>query len=257
LCCQEISTIFASYFGAALDNADMYQELRRRATRDPLTGLANRDLAIQRLDQSLASGFGPFIGLLFCDLDGFKSVNDRLGHDAGDDLLRQVAARFQNGLRPGDLIARFGGDEFVAVLGEIKSLDDVIDVGRRLVKALNEPFDLGEERVTASASIGGALGAPANRPPPKCSATRTPPCTRRNHAEPEASRSSTTQLRSSRFPDRYFTGPNRRRGRREAHPPTGYRTLQSFVIVASVVTLGWHRSGRGSGSSTSTVVLTR
>jgi len=143
----------------AADNADTYQELRCRATRDPLAGLANRDLAVQHLDQSLTTGHGLFTGLLFCDLDGFKSVNDRLGHDAGHELPQQVATRFQTGLRPGDLIARFGGDEFVAVLGEIATLDDVVDVGRRLVKALNEPFDVGEERVAVSASIGGALGA--------------------------------------------------------------------------------------------------
>jgi diguanylate cyclase (GGDEF)-like protein len=154
----EIATIFASYFGAAMDNADMYHELHRRATLDPLTGLANRDLAVQRLDQSLTTGDGLFTGLLFCDLDGFKSVNDRLGHDAGDELLQQVAARFQKGLRPNDLIARFGGDEFVAILGEVETVDDVTDVGRRLVKSLNEPFDLGEERIAVSASIGGALG---------------------------------------------------------------------------------------------------
>ena len=93
----EIATIFASYFGAALENAGLYHELRRRATLDPLTGLANRELAVQRLDQSLSTVTAPFTGLLFCDLDGFKSVNDRLGHEAGDELLQQVAARLQKG----------------------------------------------------------------------------------------------------------------------------------------------------------------
>ncbi len=87
----EIATIFASYFATALENAGLYHELRRRATRDPLTGLANRELAVQRLDHVLKHGSAPFTGLLFCDLDGFKSVNDRLGHEAGDGLLRQVA----------------------------------------------------------------------------------------------------------------------------------------------------------------------
>ena len=96
----EIATIFASYVGAALDNAGLYQELRRRATRDPLTGLANRELAVQRLDRELAHGSPPFTGVLFCDLDGFKAVNDRLGHDAGDELLQQVAARLKKAVRP-------------------------------------------------------------------------------------------------------------------------------------------------------------
>lgn len=154
----EIATIFASYFGAALENAGLYHELRHRATRDPLTGLANRELAKQRLDQVLTSGSAPYIGLLFCDLDGFKAVNDRLGHEAGDELLRHVATRLQAGLRTKDLLARFGGDEFVVVLGEIQSLADVTDVGQRLVEALAEPFELNDERVTISASIGGVLG---------------------------------------------------------------------------------------------------
>ncbi|HEY9484329.1 MAG TPA: EAL domain-containing protein [Micromonosporaceae bacterium] len=155
----EIATIFASYLATALENAGLYHELRRRATRDPLTGLANRELAVQRLDHVLKRGSAPFIGLLFCDLDGFKSVNDRLGHEAGDRLLRQVAARLQKALRSKDLLARFGGDEFVVVLGEIETLDDVSDVGNRLIQALLEPFDLNDERVTVSASIGGVLGA--------------------------------------------------------------------------------------------------
>ena len=155
----EIATIFASYLATALENAGLYHELRRRATRDPLTGLANRELAVQRLDHVLKHGSAPFTGLLFCDLDGFKSVNDRLGHEAGDGLLRQVAARLQKALRTKDLLARFGGDEFVVVLGEIETLDDVTDVGYRLVQALLEPFELNDERVTVSASIGGVLGA--------------------------------------------------------------------------------------------------
>jgi diguanylate cyclase (GGDEF)-like protein len=155
----EIATIFASYLGTALDNAGLYSELRQRATRDPLTGLANRELAGQRLDQVLARGAAPMVGLLFCDLDGFKAVNDRLGHEAGDDLLQQVARRLQRGLRPTDLLARFGGDEFVVVLNETRSLAEVTDVGRRLVGELQEPFVLDEERVTVSASIGGVIGA--------------------------------------------------------------------------------------------------
>jgi diguanylate cyclase (GGDEF)-like protein len=155
----EIAMIFASYFSTALENAGLYRELRHRATQDPLTGLANRELAVQRLDHVLTTGPEPLTGLLFCDLDGFKAVNDRLGHEAGDELLQQVAARLQNALRLKDLLARFGGDEFVAVLGEIRSLDDVTEVGRRLIDALREPFELGGERVIVSASIGGVLGA--------------------------------------------------------------------------------------------------
>ncbi|HEY2793194.1 MAG TPA: EAL domain-containing protein [Micromonosporaceae bacterium] len=153
-----IATIFGGTVATAMENASLYRELRHRATRDPLTGLANRDLARQRLDHALAGDSPSFIGLLFCDLDGFKAVNDRLGHETGDELLRQVALRLQGELRTRDLLARFGGDEFVVVLGEIQSLDDITDVGRRLVGALTEPFELHDERVTVSASIGGVRG---------------------------------------------------------------------------------------------------
>lgn len=154
----EITTIFASYVGTALENAGLYRELRHRATRDPLTGLANRDLATQRLDDVLASASASFVGLLFCDLDGFKAVNDRLGHEAGDELLQQVAKRLRKGLRDTDLLARFGGDEFVMILGEAASLCDVKEIGRRLLSSFREPFTLEGERVTVTASIGGVLG---------------------------------------------------------------------------------------------------
>jgi diguanylate cyclase (GGDEF)-like protein len=156
----EIATIFANYFGAAMENARLYRELRHRATRDPLTGLANRDLAGQHLDDALSNPARSYVGLLFCDLDGFKAVNDRLGHEAGDELLARAAERLRHGLRPTDLLARFGGDEFVAVLSEIGSLADVEEIGRRLLQALAEPFTLDEEQVTVSASIGGVLGTP-------------------------------------------------------------------------------------------------
>jgi diguanylate cyclase (GGDEF)-like protein len=155
---REIATIFADYFGTAVENARLYEEISLRATRDALTGLANRDVAMQRLDNALANGAAPHVGLLFCDLDGFKAVNDRLGHDAGDELLQLVAARLRNGLRSRDLLARFGGDEFVVVLGEVDTLGQVLDVARRLLHSFDDPFALGGERVSITASIGGVLG---------------------------------------------------------------------------------------------------
>jgi diguanylate cyclase (GGDEF)-like protein len=155
---REIATIFADYFGTAVDNARLYQELSLRATRDALTGLANRDLATQRLQEALGNGTASHVGLLFCDLDGFKAINDRLGHDAGDELLQLVAARLHNGVRSRDLLARFGGDEFVVVLGEVDTLDQVLDVARRLLRGFDDPFALNGERVSVTASIGGVLG---------------------------------------------------------------------------------------------------
>ncbi|WP_213450996.1 putative bifunctional diguanylate cyclase/phosphodiesterase [Rhizomonospora bruguierae] len=134
-------------------------ELRRRATHDPLTGLANRTLVGQRLAADLARDEPGQVGLLFCDLDKFKAVNDRLGHEAGDELLKQVAARLRRSLRPGDLLGRFGGDEFVVVLDGVADLAAVAQVGRRVARALDADFHLGGERVRISASVGGVVGA--------------------------------------------------------------------------------------------------
>jgi diguanylate cyclase (GGDEF)-like protein len=155
----EIATIFASYVGAAMENVRLLHELRHQATRDPLTGLANRELAGQRLDAALDREGPTQAGLLFCDLDGFKAVNDRLGHEAGDELLQQVAARLQRALPAGDLLARFGGDEFVAVLDDVTRLEDLTEVGRALLQALARPFMLADELVAVTASIGGVLGS--------------------------------------------------------------------------------------------------
>ena len=155
---REIATIFADYFGTAVENARLYDEQSHRATRDPLTGLANRDQATQRLNDALATGATSHVGLLFCDLDGFKAINDRLGHEAGDELLQLVASRLRSGVRPSDQLARFGGDEFVVVLGEVETLDQVLDVARRLLRGFDDPFALGGERVSVTASIGGVLG---------------------------------------------------------------------------------------------------
>lgn len=133
-------------------------EFWQRAMHDPLTGLANRALVREHLDRALAGGDRSQVGLLFCDLDKFKSVNDRLGHECGDQLLRQVAARLQRCVRPGDLLGRLGGDEFVLVLDGVDSLADVTGVGTRLLAALAEPMLIGDEHIQVSASVGGVVG---------------------------------------------------------------------------------------------------
>ena len=140
------------------DRKRLEAELWRRATHDPLTGLANRELARVQLEQALSDRLAEDVGLLFCDLDEFKAINDRLGHEAGDELLCQVAARLRACTRPNDLVARLGGDEFVVLLDGVGGLDEVGLAGRRVLEALEAPFNLGGERVRASASIGGVSG---------------------------------------------------------------------------------------------------
>ncbi|QXG78026.1 EAL domain-containing protein [Modestobacter sp. L9-4] len=162
----DAAALLAGYVAAALVNGRLYDalsaseaELRRQATHDSLTGLANRALVRRQLETELAADRPGPVGVLFCDLDEFKAVNDRLGHEAGDDLLCQVADRLRACLRPGDLLARLGGDEFVVVLPEVEGRPTVTGVGERVLAALHRPFDLGAETVRIGASIGGVLGA--------------------------------------------------------------------------------------------------
>ncbi|MEV4417826.1 EAL domain-containing protein [Catellatospora sp. NPDC049609] len=154
----ELMTIFANHFGVALTNAELYRALAERATRDPLTSLANRSALVSHLDQALHADDPTRVGVLFCDLDGFKSVNDLLGHEAGDELLLQVAERLRRSVRPEDLLARFGGDEFVIVLDRIRRLPEVAEIGARICGDLHDLFAVRGEQVHVSCSIGGVLG---------------------------------------------------------------------------------------------------
>ncbi|MDG4826199.1 EAL domain-containing protein [Asanoa sp. WMMD1127] len=161
----EVAQVLASYLSVAISNSELYrrlkareQELHRRASRDPLTGLANRMTAAQRIDETLAGSPTGVAGLLFFDLDKFKAVNDRLGHEAGDELIQQVAQRLRKVVRPGDMLARFGGDEFVLLINGASDLTDLTDMGRRIQVALGDAFPLRGERVEVTASIGAVLG---------------------------------------------------------------------------------------------------
>jgi diguanylate cyclase (GGDEF)-like protein/PAS domain S-box-containing protein len=140
------------------------QQLTQQAFQDFLTGLPNRARLMERLDFALGQR-GSSVGLLFLDLDGFKQVNDTLGHDAGDELLRQVATRFTGCLRGGDVLARLGGDEFIVLLPGATN-DDAAMVARRLQAGLTEPFLLAGGTVTVGASVGVAT-SPAGQSTPE------------------------------------------------------------------------------------------
>jgi diguanylate cyclase (GGDEF)-like protein/PAS domain S-box-containing protein len=134
-------------------------ELTHRAHHDPLTGLPNRALLLRQLDQTLAGPDRPRVGVAVVDLDGFKNVNDTLGHPAGDDLLRAAAQRLLGCVRDGDLAARLGGDEFALMIADVDR-DRVIAVARRMVQVLNEPFTVAGHQLTVGASVGVVHGAP-------------------------------------------------------------------------------------------------
>jgi diguanylate cyclase (GGDEF)-like protein len=138
-------------------------ELSWQANHDALTGLPNRELFLERLSGSLTSE--GRVAVLLIDLDDFKVVNDSLGHGAGDRLLSGVAERLCRVLRPGDVIARFGGDEFTVLLPGITSEDYALGVARRLAEALREPLVLDGERRYVSASVGVSFSAPSEHDP--------------------------------------------------------------------------------------------
>lgn len=135
--------------------------LLHEASHDALTGLANRREFTRRLGGVLAEG--RQLVVLFCDLDGFKAVNDRLGHAAGDELLREVGARLRACVREGDLVSRFGGDEFLILCPDAEAWD-AKELCRRIDLAMTRPVDLSGEAVYVGASIGAVTGDGSEEP---------------------------------------------------------------------------------------------
>lgn len=135
-------------------------KMRHQATHDSLTGLPNRLALSQTLQELLGNDqVKDFkLGLLFIDLDGFKAVNDTLGHDRGDDLLIAVSKRLRSVVRSSDIVARLSGDEFVITLPYITDQDTAFNVGRKVVDAISKkPFELGDKKIYVGASVGVAL----------------------------------------------------------------------------------------------------
>jgi diguanylate cyclase (GGDEF)-like protein/PAS domain S-box-containing protein len=137
----------------------LQEQLRHQAFHDPLTMLANRALLTDRASQALARSrrTGSSVAVMALDIDSFKLVNDRLGHLAGDQLLRAIARRLRAAVRPEDTVARIGGDEFVVLVDTVEHADDALALAQRVHDAMRPPFDLGGEEQTITLSIGVAI----------------------------------------------------------------------------------------------------
>ncbi|MEQ9638604.1 MAG: GGDEF domain-containing protein [Alphaproteobacteria bacterium] len=131
----------------------------RRALHDDLTGVAGRSMLQDTWNKAIARALreSRAVGLLMIDLDGFKAINDRLGHGVGDDVLRETAARLIGCVRASDTVARVGGDEFVVLLEMLREPDDTLQSVEKIRKALSRPFEFADGHVSVGASIGVAL----------------------------------------------------------------------------------------------------
>src|SRR3954470_5871317 len=158
---QQVLLSLAEHASLALNHARAVEEAVHEALHDSLTALPNRSLFLDRMRHALARaerGHAP-VAVLFCDLDGFKTVNDSLGHRTGDRLLVSVAERLAECLRPADTIARLGGDEFAILLEELRRPGDAARAAQRLLDSLRAPFELRGREFFISASIGIAAGS--------------------------------------------------------------------------------------------------
>ena len=161
-------TRFAQLASIALDNANLVATAQRGALYDPVTNLPNRELLTDRIRHSLSrtrEGEDSPIALFLLDLDRFKVINETLGHSVGDQLLIAVGERLTTCLRPGDTVARFGGDEFGVLLDGIRGLDEAHRIAERMLEELRAPFRLGDRDWFVNGTLGISVAWPARATP--------------------------------------------------------------------------------------------
>jgi diguanylate cyclase (GGDEF)-like protein len=156
---QSLSQAVAELKQEVVRREDVENQLRQLAHFDVLTGLPNRALFADRLQMAITQSerHQRQCAVCFLDLDHFKAINDTMGHSAGDQLLQQTAHRLQVTVRESDTVARLGGDEFAVIVNEFSTVDEVVEVARRLVDAIAQPFELDAGLGRVSASIGIAI----------------------------------------------------------------------------------------------------
>jgi len=155
----ELLSELANDVSFALDYLEKEEKLNYLAYYDALTGLPNRNLLQDRLQQALAYAqrYKRLVAVLFVDIDGFKNINDSLGHKAGDELLRVTADRLKSCLREGDTIARLSSDEFALILSDQASEETVLQTMQRIVASVVRPATIGDHQIVVSCSIGCSL----------------------------------------------------------------------------------------------------
>jgi diguanylate cyclase (GGDEF)-like protein len=156
---EEFLTSIADALAGIIERRTVRKKLETLALYDSLTGLSNRTMFFDRMEQALAiaerAGGEP--ALLYLDLDGFKNINDTLGHDAGDLLLKEVSGRLLGCVRKSDTVARMGGDEFTVILTQVGAMDDAARVAEKIIESLAEPFYIKGNNCAVGASIGISL----------------------------------------------------------------------------------------------------
>jgi diguanylate cyclase (GGDEF)-like protein/PAS domain S-box-containing protein len=167
---KEVVELVHDLAAIAIERKKYEAKLAHQAHHDPLTGLPNRTLFLEFLQLAMARArrYRSTVGVLFLDLDRFKVVNDSLGHDAGDELLVALGQRLRGVVRPGDTVARFGGDEFTVLCEDLPTAsagDHATDVAERMLHVIEQPFLLDGEEQYLSASIGIALAGPGTERP--------------------------------------------------------------------------------------------
>lgn len=167
---KEVVELLGHLTAIAIERKKYEAKLAHQAHHDPLTGLPNRTLFLEFLQLAIARArrYQSMVAVLFLDLDRFKVVNDSLGHDAGDELLVALSERVRGVVRPGDTVARFGGDEFTVLCEDLPSADarsQATEVAERLLNVIEQPFLLDGEEQYLSTSIGISLAGPGTERP--------------------------------------------------------------------------------------------
>jgi diguanylate cyclase (GGDEF)-like protein/PAS domain S-box-containing protein len=156
---------FLAHFLDITDQKSLEDQLLHQTLHDSLTGLPNRALLLDRLVHGLGGSRrrGTQLGVMFLDVDHFKMANDALGHPAADELLCQIARRLNEAIRPGDTVARVGGDEFVIVCDDV-AFFEIEQIAERVLAALGEPFFIGQQQSSVTVSVGVAIADDAATP---------------------------------------------------------------------------------------------